>query len=156
DALATATTVGKGHGRLERRTLTRRAALNACLAWPDVGQVLRRRYRAVDLATGRVRQEVRYALTSLAPGEAAPAQLEALWRGHWTIENRVHYVRDVTMGEDAGQQRTGHAPQALAALRNGVLNALRGRGWGSVADALRHYGAYAPRALRLVGALPGL
>lgn len=154
DRLATATTVGKGHGRLETRTLTRSAALNAGLDWPDVGQVLRRTTRAVLLGTGRVRQEVCYALTSLRPHEATPAQLEALWRGHWTIENRVHYVRDVTMGEDAGQQRTGHTPQALAALRNGVLNALRGRGWASIADALRHYGAYAPRALALLGALP--
>ncbi|HET8631352.1 MAG TPA: ISAs1 family transposase [Thermomicrobiales bacterium] len=154
DALATAVTVGKGHGRLERRTLTRSAALNADLAWPDVGQVLRRHYRAVDLATGKIRQEVRYALTSLRPAEATPAQLEALWRGHWTIENRVHYVRDVTLGEDAGQQRAGHAPQALAALRNGVLALVRRAGWASVADALRHYGAYAPRALELLGALP--
>ncbi|HET8630137.1 MAG TPA: ISAs1 family transposase [Thermomicrobiales bacterium] len=154
DRLATATTVDKGHGRLETRALTRSAALNDALDWPDVGQVLRRATRAVLLPTGRVRQEVRYAVTSLRPGEATPAQLEALWRGHWTIENRVHYVRDVTMGEGAGQQRAGNAPQALAALRNGVLNALRGRGWASVADAIRHYGAYAPRALELLGALP--
>ncbi|HEX5503668.1 MAG TPA: transposase family protein, partial [Thermomicrobiales bacterium] len=61
DRLATAATLDQGHGRLERRTLTRSAALNGVLAWPDVGQVLRRHYRAVDLATGRVRQEVRYA-----------------------------------------------------------------------------------------------
>ncbi|HEX5503997.1 MAG TPA: hypothetical protein VFW96_15330 [Thermomicrobiales bacterium] len=61
---------------------------------------------------------------------------------------------DVTFGADAGQQRTGHAPQALAALRNGVLNALRGRGWANIADALRHDGADAPRALELLGARP--
>ena len=66
----------------------------------------------------------------------------------------MHYPRDVSMGEDAGQQRAGHAPQALAALRNGVLSLLRSLGWANIADALRHYGAYAPRALQLLGALP--
>ena len=58
------------------------------------------------------------------------------------------------MGEDAGQQRVGSTPQALAALRNGLLSLLRHLGWTNIADALRHYGAYAHRALRLLGALP--
>ncbi len=58
------------------------------------------------------------------------------------------------MGEDAGQQRVGSTPQALAALRNGLLSLLRHLGWTNIADALRHYGAYAPRALHLLGALP--
>ncbi|HET8628330.1 MAG TPA: ISAs1 family transposase [Thermomicrobiales bacterium] len=154
DALATAATIDKGHGRRETQPLARSAALNAELDWPDVGQVLRRTTRAVLLGTGKVRQEVCYALTSLTPRQATAAHLEALWRGHWTIENRVHYVRDVTFGEDAGQQRTGNTPQALAALRNGLLAPVRRAGWASVADALRHDGADAPRALRALGALP--
>ena len=58
------------------------------------------------------------------------------------------------MGEDAGQQRAGNLPQALAALRNAVLSLLRSRGWAHIPDALRHYGAYARRALGLLGALP--
>ncbi len=124
------------------------------LAWPSVGQVLRRTYRAVDLATGAVHQEVTYGLTSLPPQAAAVEEVERLWRGHWTIENRVHYPRDVSLGEDAGQVRVGNAPRALAALRNGVLNLLRGQGWATIPDALRHYGAYATRALRLLGAPP--
>ena len=66
------------------------------------------------------------------------------------IENRVHRVRDVTMGEDAGQARAGRAPQALAALRNGLLGLLRAPGWTQIADALRHYGAFAHRALALL------
>jgi predicted transposase YbfD/YdcC len=151
---ARATTREKGHGRLTTRAPERTAALNAYLDWPDVGQVLRRTYRAVDLATGQVREEVTYGLTSLPAAATSPAAVERHWRGHWTIENRVHYVRDVTFGEDAGQLRAGHAPQALAALRNGVLSLLRARGWGNIAAALRHYGAYPDRALRLLGALP--
>ncbi len=154
DGAATSTCTEKGHGRLETRTLERSAVLNGDLDWPDVGQVLRRTYRAVDLATGAVHQEVTYGLTSLPPQEASVEEVAGVWRGHWTIENRVHYPRDVSLGEDAGQARVGNAPQALAALRNGVLNLLRGQGWASIADALRHVGAYAARALRLLGALP--
>ena len=63
-------------------------------------------------------------------------------------------MRDVTFGEDAGQQRSGNTPQALAALRNAALTLFRSQGWTSIPDALRHYGAYAHRALRLLGALP--
>jgi predicted transposase YbfD/YdcC len=148
------TTTEKGHGRLDTRTLERSAALNEQLDWPEVGQALRRTYRSVTLATGVVSQEVTYGVTSLRPAEASAAEVEALWRGHWAIETRVHRVRDATMGEDAGQQRVGSTPQALAALRNGLLSLLRHRGWANIADALRHYGAYAQRALRLLGALP--
>ncbi len=148
------TATEKGHGRLETRTLERSAALNDCLPWPAVGQVLRRTYRSVDLATGVVSQEVTYGVASLRPAEASAAEVEGLWRGHWAIETRVHRVRDATMGEDAGQQRVGSTPQALAALRNGLLSLLRHLGWTNIADALRHYGAYAPRALHLLGALP--
>ena len=75
------------------------------------------------------------------------AELERLWRGHWVIENRVHYVRDVTLGEDGGQAYRGNTPHALAILRNTLLNVLRGRGWKRIADALRHDGAAVERAV---------
>ena len=78
-------------------------------------------------------------------------QVEQFWRGHGTIENRVHYVRDESMGEDRCQVHTGQAPQALAALRNGVLNAIRPSGWKNVAAALRHFEASAVEALALLG-----
>jgi predicted transposase YbfD/YdcC len=154
DYVAAVTTVTKGHGRLETRTLERSAALNTYLDWPSVGQALRRTCRRVILTTGQVQEEVTYGLTSLPPITASVGQVEALWRGHWTIENRVHYVRDVTFGEDAGQQRTGATPQALAALRNGLLSLLRALGWTNIADAVRHYGAYAHRALHLLTRSP--
>jgi predicted transposase YbfD/YdcC len=147
-------TVGKGHGRLETRALEASPTLNAWLDWPGVGQVLRRRCTRRSLKSGRVGEEVTCGVTSLRPAQASAARLEALWRGHWTIENRVHYVRDVTLGEDAGQAWTGSTPQALAALRNAVLSLLRAHGWTNVADALRHYGVGVERALTLIGALP--
>jgi predicted transposase YbfD/YdcC len=148
------TTCDKGHGRLEIRTLERSAARNAYLTWPGVGQVLRRTCQRVDLTTGEIGEEVTYGVTSLRPTEATAAQVEALWRGHWTIENRVHRVRDGTWGEDAGQVRVGHAPQALAALRNGLLSLLRALGWTQIADATRHYGAFAHRAIALLSTSP--
>lgn len=147
-------TYDKGHGRLETRTLESSSALNEYLSWPGLGQVMCRQYKRVILKTGEVSTKTTYGITSLRPTEAGAAELEALWRGHWTIENRVHYVRDVTMGEDACQIHTGNAPQALAALRNGVISLLRWEGWSNIADGLRYYGASVPRALKLIGAVP--
>lgn len=144
------TTRTKGHGRLEVRHLERSTALNAYLAWPGVGQILRRTCQRVDLGTGELQEEVTYAVTSLPRAASTAADLEALWRGHWTIENRVHHVRDRTFGEDGCQVWAGTAPQVLAALRNAVLSLLRSVGWMNIADALRHYGASASRALHLI------
>jgi predicted transposase YbfD/YdcC len=148
------TTITKGHGRLETRTLERTCALNRVVDWPGVGQVLRRTCQRIRLKTGEVSEEVTYGITSLGWQEARAAQVEALWRGHWGIENKVHYVRDVTLGEDAGQIHVGQAPQALAALRNGILTLLRSHGVTNIADALRHYGASLPRVFALIG-VPG-
>jgi predicted transposase YbfD/YdcC len=154
DRVGAATTGGAGHGRLERRRLERSAALTGYLDWPDAQQVLRRTCRRVILATGEIQEESTYGVTSLPPDLATPAQIEALWRGHWTIENRIHDVRDLTLGEDACQVRVGAAPQALAARRNALLTRLRVLGWTLIPDALRHYGAYAHRALALLSASP--
>jgi predicted transposase YbfD/YdcC len=113
--------------------------------------VLRRTCQRIKLKTGEVSEEVTYGITSLGWQEASAAQVEALWRGHWGIENRVHYVRDVTLGEDAGQIHVGSAPQALAALRNGLLSLLRSKGVTNIADALRHYAASVPDIFALIG-----
>lgn len=142
-------TVSKGHGRLATRVLERTAALNAYLDWPRVGQVLRRTYRAVELKTGRVRHEVTYGLTSLPAADTTPAEVERVWRGHWTIGNRSHDVRDVVCGEDANQAWVGSTPQALAALRNAIMSLPRCLGWASSTNALAHYGTHLPRALHL-------
>jgi predicted transposase YbfD/YdcC len=153
----TVTTVNKGHGRLETRTVTCTDDLDDYLGWPGVRQVLRRECERVVLKTGEVRRAVTYAVTSLAAEEATAGQLAALWRGHWTSENRRHYVRDVTLGEDACQMHAGAAPQALAAMRNGIISLLRRDGWQNIAEGMRHYNASVTDALRLIGVLsPGL
>lgn len=148
------TTRSRGHGRREQRRLECSTALNRYLDWPGLGQVLRRQCVRVNRKTGEVQRQTRYAVTSLKPQHAGAAELEALWRGHWTIENRVHRVRDVTMGEDASQLWKGNAPQVLAAWRNALLNLWRAQGRHNIADALREHAASVPRALQLIGALP--
>ena len=147
----TSQTQGKQHGRLETRQLTSTTALNDYLRWPDVAQVLRRTCRRLNLRTGRLETEVTYGLTSLPRTLAGPAELEHFWRGHWTIENRVHYVRDETFGEDRCQLWTATGPQALAAIRNAILSLLRFHGWSNIAAATRNYASHPQRALRLIG-----
>lgn len=119
------TTGNKGHGRLEVRTLERLTGLNGYLDWPGVAQILRRTH----LRTGHTTGQVRYAITSLTAEQVSPAQLARLWRNHWTVENQVHHVRDVSFGADAGRVRTGNAVEALAALRKAIMALSRFEGW---------------------------
>jgi hypothetical protein len=96
---------------------------------------------------------VAYAITSVPKEQADAETLLGWWRGHWGIENRSHYVRDVTMGEDASRIRTGAAPQILAAFRNAAIGWLRLQGVENIAEALRRNAAQVPRLLRSVGIL---
>jgi predicted transposase YbfD/YdcC len=143
----THTRSGKRHGRLETRTLTCSEGLNDYLDWPGAKQVAKRQCLRKVIRSGKTSSEVAYAVTSLDRQQAGARELEAFWRGHWTIENRVHHVRDVTLAEDRCQMHKGNAPRALAALKNALLTALRHCGWTNIAAALRYYGAYAGRAL---------
>ncbi len=141
----------RSHGRLETRTLESSTALAGYLDWPGAAQVMRRTCRRVILRTGEVSTKTTYGIPSLGRDLALPEHIEAFWRGHWTIENKVHYVRAETMREDRGQTHTGSAPQTLAAWRNGIISLLRYRGWNNIAQALRHYGAAVQRTLQLIG-----
>lgn len=91
-------------------------------------------------------EEVEYAITSLPRSRADAAKLLSGWRGHWGIENRLHYVRDVTFGEDASRIRTAAAPQVLAAIRNAAITLLRSWQHTNLAAALRE-NAYQPARL---------
>lgn len=136
----------KGHGRLETRTVTCSALIASYLDWPGVQQVVMRRCERVRSRTGQKSERISYAVTSLSRARAGAEHLAHWWRGQWTIENRAHYVRDETLREDRCQMHRGHAPQVLAGLKNGLLNALRDQGWTNIADALRYYGASVQRA----------
>jgi hypothetical protein len=150
-------TLTKRHGRLETRTLECSTAGAEYLVWPGMAQIVRRTCERTIIKTGKHSVEVSYGLTNLGPDAARAAHLEALWRSHSPIENRKQYVRDVTLGEDQGQAYCGSTPQALASLRNALIDLMRQHGWSNLADTLRHYGASAPRVLALIGACaPGL
>jgi predicted transposase YbfD/YdcC len=142
-----------GHGRIETRILESSTALNDYLKWPGLAQVLRRTRRVVEVKTGEISEHVTFAMTSLARTQAWPQQLEALWRAHWTIENRLHYVRNESMGEDRSTLRSGNAPHALAALRNAILALLRYEGWSNIPDAFRYFAASVHKSLQIIGAL---
>lgn len=148
------TSVDKGHGRLETRTLEASTTLNEYLDWPHLQQVMRRTISRTNLRTGETSKSVTYGITSITMTEVDAAQLERIWRGHWTIENKIHYVRDVSMGEDAGQAYSGHIPQALALLRNMALTLLRVSKWQSIPDAFRYYRASFRKSLQLLGLQP--
>ena len=141
--------VGRHGDRQERRRLQASSALNDYLDWPYLGQVCcveRTRSRK-----GIKSAETAYAITSLTPEKADAKRLLEMWRGHWRIENRVHWVRDVTFDEDRSQVRTGAAPQVMAALRNLVIGLVRQTGAANVAAALRHYSWKVSASLALLG-----
>ena len=106
----------KAHGRLETRTLWASADVKGYLDWPHLAQGLCLERRVIDLSSGEIATERVYGLTSLAPDQLALSTLLARWRGQWAIENRLHWVKDVLLKEDASRVRTGQAPFILAVL----------------------------------------
>ena len=145
-------TVSKGHGRLEQHTLICSAALGSYLHWPGARQVFQRRRECLSVKAQTRSEEITYGITSLGPERAGAQTLETFIRWHWTIENRSHYVRDETLKEDRCQMHTGNAPQALAALRNGLLALLRAHGqYRYIPDAQRHYRAHVQEVLYFIG-----
>jgi predicted transposase YbfD/YdcC len=130
--LQQAETIEKGHGRIETRGLETTASVTKHLAasWPGLGQVCRLTRERIIRRKESI--ETVYAITSLTAAEAGPACLLELSREHWGIENKLHYVRDVTCREDQARANAGHTPQVLAALRNTVLTIVRRLGFKPV------------------------
>jgi predicted transposase YbfD/YdcC len=150
----TARTVDKGHGRREERTLTTSSLLNDYLDWPGVAQVFKLERRTTLLATGEVRHEVVYGLTSLSAEKAPPKRLLSLIRQYWGIENGLHYRRDKSLHEDATRMRNANLAQNLAALNNLVIGLVLTHGWRCLPEARRYYASCLPAALRLVFLTP--
>jgi predicted transposase YbfD/YdcC len=138
----------RGHGRREHRTLKVTAVARGLL-FPHAAQAIQivRRRRL----TGKKRSaETCYAVTSLAATQASPAELAAIIRGHWAIEDRLHWVRDMDFDEDRSQVRTGSGPRIMAALRNLAITILRLAGHASIATALRYHARRPDRPLRTI------
>jgi|SRR6266851_103712 len=145
-----ASTIEKGHGRLDKRSIMVSSLLADYSDWPGLAQVFKLERQSTN-ALGQTETQVRYGITSLPAHLADPKRLLALTRGHWGIENGLHHRRDVSMQEDHSQVRMGHAPEMLAILNNIVLGLFAKQGETNVAHARREFAYYLERALaRLV------
>ncbi len=136
---------------MERRQLTTSDLLADYQNWPGQRQVFVVERERVLLRTGKVERETVYGVTSLGPGRADAARLLELLRQHWHIENRSHWVRDVTFDEDRSQVRVGSIPQVMAALRNLAIGLIRTTGTTRIAATTRRLAAQPWEALALLG-----
>lgn len=143
--LTSTETVEKGHGRIEIRRIAVSAEVIPHIEWPGAAQVACiERTRWIG---GKLSVETAYIITSLDPTQAGPERLLELSRNHWAIENRLHYVRDVSFNEDRCRVRAG--ARTLAAIRNLVLYLIRSRAM-SVPEARENYREDRAEAIALV------
>ena len=147
-----ASTTDYQRGRMEVRSIKVSTALNDYLAvtWPHIAQVAQLTRTVTVRRTHKTTQEIVYLITTLSTILASPSRLLTLVRGHWCIENALHYVRDVTFGEDRSRLRTGNAPQVMAALRNLAITLLHRGGDFQIAAARRHFSYHPHEAFALL------
>jgi predicted transposase YbfD/YdcC len=143
-----------GHGRIERRELCCSAVLAGQHPFPGLSQIFRLKRERQEKKTGKREVEIACGITSLTEKQAGPRLLLALTRGHWKIENQLHYVRDVTFHEDGSKVRTGTVAQVMAALRNTAIGLMRVAGHENIAAATRYYAGHPWAALALLGITP--
>lgn len=140
----------KGHGRLEVREIWTSTQMNGFFSkeWAGIAQVfmIKRTIRE----KGKERIEIVYGITSLPRKKAHAERLLDLNRRHWSIENRLHHRRDVTLGEDASQTRIKGAPAVLAALNGGILALMGFLGVKNIAKQMRHFCEYSREALQML------
>ena len=136
---------------MEVRSIWTSTELCGYLGFPYAAQVFTIRREVTEMVARKSRCETVHGLSSLSVERATPASLLALSRGHWTIENRLHWVRDVTFDEDRSRVRTGAGAQVMASIRNLAISLLRLAGARYIAPALRHCARSDPQTLRLIG-----
>lgn len=141
-----------GHGRRETRVTRALTVTDLGLDFPHAAQAVRILRPRTDRTTGTVSRQTVYAITDLTSYQASPQRLSQLAMSQWTIESRLHFVRDTTFAEDASKIRTGHGPENMSTLRNLAINALRAAGHRNIAAGIRHV-SYEPftRPLDLLG-----
>jgi predicted transposase YbfD/YdcC len=145
-----AETWDRGRGRGEHRVIRVSTEMNDYLAaeWPLLAQVAQ--LTRTVTRKGTTSTEVVYLITDLSPKQASPVHLLSLVRGHWGIENRSHYVRDVCFGQDHSHLRTGNAPQLLAAFRNLALSLIHRSGSSQISATRRFFSYHPEQALALL------
>lgn len=128
----------RAHGRLEKRSV-KVVTVSTGIVFPHARQAVQITRRTRRLDSTKWTTETAYAVTSLTAEQATARDLATWVRGHWRVENRLHWIRDVTFGEDASQVRTSNGPRVMASLRNAVISMLRLDDATNIAEALRHH-----------------
>ena len=140
-------TTATGHGRRVRRTI-KVVAAPAWITFTGAAQVAQ--IRRTSTRAGKKTIEVVYVITSASHHAAPPSTLATWVQGHWGIENRAHWVRDVVYDEDRSRVRTGNAPQVMATLRNTAISLLRLSGATNIAASLRYHAICTERPIMLL------
>ena len=149
--LQTYTNTEDAKGRITTRTLTTSTLLTEHTDWPGLQQVYQYTTHQKQKSTAHVKGfHVQYGITSLSPERASAADLLKLRRQHWTIENKLHWIRDAVFQEDASTVRTGVLPQVMAALRNTAISVLRFTGHTKITDALQLFAAKPILAVNII------
>jgi len=144
-------TLDKGHGRSEIRSLRSSDKLKGYVEFPHVERVFRIDRERIINKTGEKSDVREYGITSLTERQANDKMLLDIVRGHWTIENRVHYIRDMAFDEDRSQVRTKNGPRVMAIIRNLVINILRMLGVTNITQCLRENALNHARIFEMLG-----
>jgi predicted transposase YbfD/YdcC len=145
-----ASSLNKGHGRMELRTLTTSSQLVDFLDWPFHQQVFKLERHVTTLKTGQDHHEVVYGITSLSAEQVTPAQLLHMQRSYWKIENSLHYRRDVTLQEDQTHFKSHSAAHIMAVINNILLGLLAKSEYRYLPSARRYYAAHPDQAFHLL------
>ena len=144
------TDVETSHGFTTIRTLTASTLLTEHIKSPGLAQVYQYQSQRVNTKTQEITHQKQYGISSLSPEVASAEDLLKLRREHWTIENKVHWVRDTSLGEDASQARIGSIPQVMAALRNTAMSVLRFDGRTKIAETTRFFASKPKLTVKLI------
>lgn len=145
--------VNKGHGRIEKRTITTSEMLNAYAVWPGLAHVYRLEREVQWWRKGvcyKTSCEVEFGITSLARQKVTPMKLLEIRRAHWGIETGSHYRRDVTLREDATRFTIGYGARVMANLNNLILALIRQAGFMNAAQARRFFAAHLSAAFSIL------
>ena len=148
--LGRASSLEKGHGRIDEREIWTSFRIAGSIEFPYLEQVFRITRKSEQVKTGKKSSQTIYGITSLSVEEFGAKALLALTRKHWSIENGLHYRRDVTFKEDAIRQTDKNGGRVQAVLNNLTIGILRKLGWENIAKARRYFNARIEEALNLI------
>jgi predicted transposase YbfD/YdcC len=148
--VAVATSVDKGHGRIEERKLSVSSVLRGHRGWPGLEQVFQVERQVYEVSSGKSYGELHYGITSLSREQVSAGELLSLVRNHWGIENGLHYRRDRTLKEDECRLGVGKASRVMAILNNVLIGLVKQSGMSNLAAARRRYAANPQEAVNLL------